>query len=351
MEILEEFKERQIIFSDLKNRIEGLVISLVKSNNINIHQYSTRIKDIDSLRKKIERKKGKYKKLNDITDILGCRLITYFEDDVDKIASIIETEFNVDWDNTVDKRKIDIDKFGYLSLHYIVQLKNDRLRLTEYKNFKGFKFEIQIRSILQHSWAEIEHDIGYKGKFSIPDTAKRSFSRIAALLEIADDEFIRLRNVLNEYESNVSSEIKNSPETTKIDNATLAFILKNDDSIKKLDQRIADMLNIDLEFNEDFISDLSYKLNMAGIHTIKEYKNVAKNDFDNIIKFSNYFRFIENKNNETNSRGQGVVGLSIFDLTAYFVFKYRDEKTQKKFFEHDKIYLRYKKQYEKFLKS
>jgi putative GTP pyrophosphokinase len=79
------------------------------------------------------------------------------------VAELIEREFVIDRDNTVDKRKqLDPDRFGYLSLHHIVQLGPTRSQLVEYSSFGGIKAEIQTRSILQHSWAEVEHDLGYK---------------------------------------------------------------------------------------------------------------------------------------------------------------------------------------------
>jgi len=79
-----------------------------------------------------------------------------------------------------------------LPLHYVASLISEREKLTEYKRFAGIKVEIQIRSTLQHAWAEIEHDIGYKGENSVPDSLKRNFSRVAALLEVADIELMQL---------------------------------------------------------------------------------------------------------------------------------------------------------------
>ncbi len=54
------------------------------------------------------------------------------------------------------------ERFGYQSIHYLVKLKGERARLAEYRNLKDGVVEIQIRTILQHAWAEIEHDIQYK---------------------------------------------------------------------------------------------------------------------------------------------------------------------------------------------
>lgn len=82
------------------------------------------------------------------------RIIIYFLSDIDKVAKLIEDEFHIDEANNVDKRKqVEADQFGYMSLHYIVSLLEERLKLGENKKFAGLKAEIQIRTILQHTWA------------------------------------------------------------------------------------------------------------------------------------------------------------------------------------------------------
>ena len=79
----------------------------------------------------------KYNSLADLTDILGLRVITFYIDDVDKVASAVERLFEIDWENTVDKRKIhEIDSFGYLSLHYICKVPDF-----------PYRFEVQMRSV------------------------------------------------------------------------------------------------------------------------------------------------------------------------------------------------------------
>ncbi|TMR94372.1 GTP pyrophosphokinase [Nonomuraea basaltis] len=112
----------------------------------------------------------------------------------------------------MDKRKaLDPDRFGYLSLHYVASLDTRRAELAEYKRFANNGFEIQIRSILQHAWAEIEHDLGYKSRLGVPSTTRRRFSRLAGLLELADAEFVSIRDELRLYEKRVESDLANQP--------------------------------------------------------------------------------------------------------------------------------------------
>ena len=52
-----------------------------------------------------DRVKNKYQKLDEITDLSGIRVITYYTDTVDQISKLIENEFIIDRDNSIDKRK------------------------------------------------------------------------------------------------------------------------------------------------------------------------------------------------------------------------------------------------------
>jgi hypothetical protein len=66
-----------------------------------------------------------------------------------------------------------------------------------------------MRTALQHVWSTIEHDTGYKGDVKIPNEYLRQFSRMAGLLELADDEFSRLRTALTDYRRQTLALVKN----------------------------------------------------------------------------------------------------------------------------------------------
>ncbi|MFZ2843778.1 GTP pyrophosphokinase [Psychrobacter sp.] len=236
--ILKEYDSSKILLDNLDRTLLNLINSLLEQKSIRVHQVQTRVKDRDSLENKIIRKNDKYGSLSDITDIVGVRIITYFDDEVDQIAAMIEEEFVIDQDNSVDKRKIDNDKFGYRSLHYVANLKRDRINLPEYSSCGERKFEFQIRTILQHSWAEIEHGLGYKGEFEIPSTAKRTFYRVAALLEQADIEFVKLKLTIAEYESSLSQSIKNNPSQIEINKASLTSFMTTNDNVINFEDKV-----------------------------------------------------------------------------------------------------------------
>lgn len=206
--ILNEYENSRQDFVNLGDYVIQIIDKIIDDNNIMVMSVEHRVKTKESLAGKLAKKDGKYHKLTDITDILGVRIISYFSDDLDRISTEIENRFKVDWENSVDKRaKLNPTAFGYLSIHYICSLRDDEAVGEQLKNKK---FEIQIRSTLQHVWAEIEHDLGYKSEFAIPKCIRRDFSRVAGLLEIADEKFVYIRDGLQNYGEEVRIKIANN---------------------------------------------------------------------------------------------------------------------------------------------
>lgn len=193
--IIEEYRSNLQSFRDASASLIEKVRCALSSAGILVASVESRVKEESSLRGKLELKGAKYHTLSDITDIVGLRVITFYIDDVDKVASMVERLFNVDWENSVDKRKIhEIDSFGYMSLHYVCAIPD-----------WTYRFEIQIRTVLQHAWANMSHDTGYKSGVEIPKRYMREMSRLAGMLELVDDEFSKIRTELSDYRRSVKA--------------------------------------------------------------------------------------------------------------------------------------------------
>ncbi len=161
----------------------------------------------------------------------------------------------------------------------MVSFSGDRLKLTEYSSYSNIKFEIQIRSILQHSWAEIEHDLGYKGEFEIPDIAKRTFYRLSALLEIADVEFVRLKEIILRYEKEVTAEIVKDKTEVPIDKASLLAYIHQSEEIKSQIEPICKVYNFSGAFKltkEVNVANLIERLQNQNIHIINQLDKALK---------------------------------------------------------------------------
>ena len=230
-ELLAIYRKELPQLEQLSEQAASLLQAALREQNIELNTFERRVKTEESLAGKLEKKGYKYRTLYDITDVVGIRVVTYYTDDVDKVAAIAKQIFDVDWKNSVDKRKHQLNSFGYLSLHYICYLKEGPLRTIP--------FEIQMRTALQHVWSAIEHDIGYKGAVKLPPEFVRQFSRLAGMLEMADDEFSRLRTTMTEYRRQVQSLVKSghfSEVSLSSDSFSQFLELK---PFQRLNQRIA----------------------------------------------------------------------------------------------------------------
>jgi ppGpp synthetase/RelA/SpoT-type nucleotidyltranferase len=170
-EVIKKYvSEQRGTYRLLSKKTKEFLSTILSSNGIVPHSITSREKAPEDLREKITRAGEVPDALfNGITDLAGVRIIAYFPSDVDRIVPLIEKEFNIDSKHSMDKRlSSDPAIFGYASVHFVVEFRPERLKLPEYALFDKMKCEIQVRTILQHAWAEIEHDIVYKSPGEIP---------------------------------------------------------------------------------------------------------------------------------------------------------------------------------------
>jgi len=227
--ILDQYHEALPVLAQMQQQVMARLREALDRNGIIVTTVESRIKTEQSLAGKLALKGAKYASLSDITDILGARIVTFYTDDVDRIAAITEQLFDIDWENSVDKRKLhQLDSFGYNSLHYICRL-------------EGFpyRFELQLRTTLQHAWASINHDTGYKSGVEIPREYIRQLNRLAGMLEMADDEFSRIRTELNDYRRRVQQLVSSGKlDDVQLDGDTFRSYLQTR-PLQALNKRIA----------------------------------------------------------------------------------------------------------------
>ncbi|SPV14118.1 GTP pyrophosphokinase [Burkholderia cenocepacia] len=256
--------------------VERLIRDFLDEEGIRFVDVVSRVKDRTSLEEKLARKgEGRYKEIADVTDICGVRVITYFEGDVKRVCDILEREFEVDRENSIDKSQpADPDRFGYRSVHFVVSHTEGRKALREYRRFTSFKAEIQVRSILQHAWAEIEHDMGYKSADEVPALVKRKFSRLAGLLELADEEFMTIRKELDDYEKNLVKKLEESADDIGIDSESFVVFVNTDEVVARIDNalsKIAETRLVDVSTRS--IGRRVSQMNFFGFQSIGEIKH------------------------------------------------------------------------------
>lgn len=188
--------------------IYNAVVARMKDDGLNFHQVRSRTKDLDSLRKKLLKSVNgtpKYSAgVQDIDDLIGIRIITFLHTDIGSVVSALKGKFDCIEDIDKTEQTKDSGAIGYGGRHLV--LKVPQIDPPEgCKTCVGQRFEVQIRTVLQHAWAEFEHDIRYKGQHAIPPRAHRAFSVAGALIDLADQQFALIQELLVDLDRQATS--------------------------------------------------------------------------------------------------------------------------------------------------
>lgn len=209
---VETFSNRHAFYETYADTLEKVLFQVARKYAPE-SLVQARAKEVSSFAGKIWRKKDESNDpVNQFTDLCGGRVITNNQEGVKAICAYIESHFDIDWENSVDiSQRLKPSEFGYRSVHYIVRFKrgvfpNDLVDVEiphilypgpghEYQ----LKAEIQVRTILEHSWADFSHRISYKRPFKMPPKWEREMAKMAAFLEEADSQLISIQKGLKHY--------------------------------------------------------------------------------------------------------------------------------------------------------
>lgn len=265
-------------YNSLGRNLEDSLKTLLNEAEIGFLDVNYRIKDYNSFLGKVARK-GYEDPLNDNEDFCGMRIICFFPSDIEKICNVINEEFNVH--HSEDKSDKEIDKFGYRSYHFVVSVKDEWQSTPNFRNLKDVKAEIQVRTILMHAWADIEHKLQYKKKEHIPKEIQRKFYQLSALFELADEQFEILRDKKEEvYKKSLLESSTNFDTQQEMNVDTLqAFLDLHCSERSKSAEQTAKLLD-ELLFYEISFENLESMLNRFSEEEIdkieREMKSVIK---------------------------------------------------------------------------
>jgi len=199
---VEEYKRKKWPRHVRYAEVLGQVLRLAGKSLAPLAIVQTREKAIASFAEKALRKMHKYSDpVDQLTDLCGARVITRTRSEVDAYCEYIKSHFEIDWDNSLDtSQRLKPSEFGYRSIHYIVKFRRDvdyGVKIPE--EVFCLKAEVQVRTLVEHAYADFGHDLTYKGAFALPVAWQRELASVAAALEEVDQTFSRIEDRLREY--------------------------------------------------------------------------------------------------------------------------------------------------------
>ncbi|WP_458116619.1 GTP pyrophosphokinase [Arthrobacter sp. D2-10] len=203
---LDEYAAAQHQKRAAANAIQDAIAARLDDDGLNYHAIEYRVKDHQSLEQKLRRLNSdgspKYPAgLDAIDDVIGVRVITFLQLDVERAIRALSNSFEViiHVDKTAEQREK--GEFGYSGQHLVLRI-TEQAAPNGCRNHIGERFEVQFRTILQHAWAEFEHDIRYKSAGPVPPEVNRAFTLASGLIELADNQFSTISNVVAAEKAN-----------------------------------------------------------------------------------------------------------------------------------------------------
>lgn len=189
---------------------------LLNDAGVTFDSVSTRVKTWASLKAKARKRRedgtlSYPDPWNDIHDLMGVRVTVFHSTEIPVALAALGESFTVlrSVDKAAETRIA--GGFGYGSHHLVVRVAEDDEDLADYV---GMTFEIQVRTVLQHAWAEFEHDVRYKrGDGPLDPQVDRAFTLAAGLIELADQQFDQIATLKLEKSERDDDNVPISAET------------------------------------------------------------------------------------------------------------------------------------------
>jgi ppGpp synthetase/RelA/SpoT-type nucleotidyltranferase len=229
---VQEFAARREEYVRFEHKLRQLIEDLLDQKNIDRVALESRTKRVDSLTEKLVRK-GYRNPHEEVTDLIGVRIVVYYLEDIKLVKHLIESNFKVN-SSSSPSHGDDPLAFGYASHHFVVSIGEARSQLSEWRAMGHVNAEIQVRTALQHAWAAVSHKLEYKSAVEVPVSLKRRLARLSALFELADEQFSHLRWAKQELDQEYENQVRSGRLTIPLDADSLSAYLRESMAVQRL---------------------------------------------------------------------------------------------------------------------
>ena len=305
-----DYKRNLPRYEQLQNEARYVLEKTLSSSQIKIHSITSRVKELESIRGKSERLNLE-SPLEELSDIVGIRVVCLLRSDIQKIIEIVSATFTV---LTEDNKILnaDVSTFGYQSVHFIAKLKSEYSG-PRYDGIKELKFEIQIRTIAMDAWAAVSHYVDYKAEHDIPEELKKDFHALSGLFYLADTHF---EIFYNAGQTSKKDALNNTSDEINLDTLRAFLSTKFSERVGETEANLPKIFKVMLT---ETISDLVGELTAAGYTTISQLDDAIDFGWDTFLLYEeenppgDYNKKLQNKGNMYAPSGVVRCLLSIVD--------------------------------------
>lgn len=216
-----QYKEKLPLYEQMGKNLLTALGTILMQSGIEIYGLSYRIKDFPSFKDKVERERLNMP-FEQCTDLCGLRIVNYHKSDLQNIGQIIGQVTDIVAGSDLNGA-LRTDTFGYRALQFVVKLKTETLENPQFAGMENMLAEIQIRTAVMDTWANIMGKLVYEKKEHIPVDFQRKFYQLNAFFDLADDMYDELMRDKDKYAAELSRKAQKSGEF----NADLPMNLDN----------------------------------------------------------------------------------------------------------------------------
>lgn len=303
-------------FEEVKNAYIAAINSLIKQSNIGeVTKVEGRVKDKEECIKKFHRKyqnkletdEQPYEIKSFLSDLIGIRIVSLYEDQIVVIAELLKDHFRIiDVTDKIAAIESTEDLFGYKGLHMDLLPSRDMGLSPQCQTIVSLPFEVQIRSLIQDAWSVLDHKIKYKK--SIPNDLKRRINVLSALFELADREFKEIRTATRELMQQATVDPISESLAENADTVNEASVTMSGKEINAFNfLRIAGHFFNDFEFED-------YKVDNFVQDILKQDNDFKRSDFHKSL--------VENLKTVRDYRDEFIVGSPDSTFSPYTTIRH-----------------------------
>lgn len=205
--LLEYYVENYPEWFEALDFLEAYVRVCLRGLDVSVHSISGRVKTFQSIVEKVSRKEYAESGaaeidsiVSKVDDIIGIRIVLYFEDEIGHVVDRMRSYFSVRWEENkseeLEKRE---NTFGYRGYHIGIDAQGEISKHGGKPPLTRGPCEIQVRTITQDAWTVLHHKLFYKRR-SVPERALRRAIGLAGQFEEIDNIYIQLRDSVRDFE-------------------------------------------------------------------------------------------------------------------------------------------------------